>query len=322
MTTVADIEEKDGTYHIVGIHEEVGDRFKKFCLNPSCYTFGLISSEKIVDKFLIKNPEFVLKERRVVIDGNILDIVEINEEIAEIKRLADSGDHEAQFKLGKMYEEGENAGQSFDLAIKYYQMAKNYKLEAKERLKDLLKTYEIRKSTCPICMERFENITKDLFSTICGHSFHMTCLMEALENQSTCPVCRTELGFRCQTKEDGDYSDEEENAVLIDQNIIESKEAINALQSYFSLIAGAQDISNRLSTINRKLTQIKEDINNDNLVQARAFLVENLQLIDRVKHYALDHHISEATIIQGRSISNWMKIIEISTNNIVDFIHF
>ena len=203
-TAIVDLKEENGKYHITSIQEEVGDRFKKFCLNPNCYVFGLISSEEMVNKFLEKNPEFRLKARKVVVEGNVLDIVEIKEEVANIKRLANSGDHKAQYELGQMYEEGSSsgeAGQSLDLAIKYYQMAKDYVPEAKQRLKELIKVYGIVRDSCPICLEKF-NIGNNFCSTFCGHQFHMGCLIDVMKTRNTCPVCRKDLGFKCKKEEE------------------------------------------------------------------------------------------------------------------------
>jgi Ring finger domain len=214
-TVIVDLEKEKGSYHIQGIHRETGDRITKFCLNPSCYIFGLISERNIVEKFLKKNPEFILKQHNVPIEGRILDIVEIKEEIAKLKEQADEGDHKAQYEIGKLYEEGSSrgeAGQSIDLAIKYYQMAKKSVPEANDRVKELLKVYGIIRDTCSVCLERF-SISNNFCSTICGHQFHLTCLMEVMKTRDNCPICRKKFGYKCavdEEKKQEELSEEEE----------------------------------------------------------------------------------------------------------------
>ncbi len=52
---------------------------------------------------------------------------------------------------------------------------------------DLLKM--LKESECPICMESSFATEK----TVCGHSFCKSCLSTHLENNHTCPLCRTSL---------------------------------------------------------------------------------------------------------------------------------
>ena len=48
-----------------------------------------------------------------------------------------------------------------------------------------------KQEDCPICME---NIDTNEIVTHCGHTFHQGCLMEWNHHNTTCPMCRAELG--------------------------------------------------------------------------------------------------------------------------------
>ena len=50
---------------------------------------------------------------------------------------------------------------------------------------------EVFNDDCCICMD---NITNDGFKTKCKHGFHRNCLKKWLQNDSRCPLCRTEIG--------------------------------------------------------------------------------------------------------------------------------
>jgi hypothetical protein len=43
---------------------------------------------------------------------------------------------------------------------------------------------------CPICRE---DMTSDILTTMCGHTFHEKCLMKWLWESVTCPECRHNL---------------------------------------------------------------------------------------------------------------------------------
>ena len=45
---------------------------------------------------------------------------------------------------------------------------------------------------CAICMEELDN-GKNFAKTNCGHSFCLSCLVKALKNNNTCPMCRTNI---------------------------------------------------------------------------------------------------------------------------------
>jgi len=52
--------------------------------------------------------------------------------------------------------------------------------------------YRLEKpSECPVCMEA---LPEQLRPTKCGHYLHKHCLDQWLVNNTTCPVCRTQLG--------------------------------------------------------------------------------------------------------------------------------
>ena len=45
---------------------------------------------------------------------------------------------------------------------------------------------------CAICMDEL-NASKNFAKTNCEHSFCLTCLVKALKNNNTCPMCRTNI---------------------------------------------------------------------------------------------------------------------------------
>ncbi|XP_057474441.1 BRAP2 RING ZnF UBP domain-containing protein 2-like isoform X3 [Actinidia eriantha] len=61
-------------------------------------------------------------------------------------------------------------------------------------------------STCPVCLERLDQDTSGILTTICNHSFHCSCISKWTD--SSCPVCRycqqqseKSICFVCQTSE-------------------------------------------------------------------------------------------------------------------------
>ena len=46
-------------------------------------------------------------------------------------------------------------------------------------------------SACPICTEIF-TLNSKTSSTVCGHVFHKMCISKWLEDQSSCPRCRSD----------------------------------------------------------------------------------------------------------------------------------
>ncbi|KAK6267710.1 hypothetical protein QUC31_011870 [Theobroma cacao] len=60
--------------------------------------------------------------------------------------------------------------------------------------------------SCPVCLERLDQDTSGILTTICNHSFHCSCISKWTD--SSCPVCRycqqqpeTSTCFICQTSE-------------------------------------------------------------------------------------------------------------------------
>ncbi|XP_027341921.1 BRCA1-associated protein isoform X2 [Abrus precatorius] len=60
--------------------------------------------------------------------------------------------------------------------------------------------------TCPVCLERLDQDTSGILTTICNHSFHCSCISKWAD--SSCPVCRycqqqaeKSICFVCQTTE-------------------------------------------------------------------------------------------------------------------------
>ena len=50
------------------------------------------------------------------------------------------------------------------------------------------------KETCVICMEDIDLKTgKNIAKTNCGHTFCLTCLVRALKDNNTCPMCRANI---------------------------------------------------------------------------------------------------------------------------------
>jgi hypothetical protein len=45
---------------------------------------------------------------------------------------------------------------------------------------------------CGICLEKLEVETK-IYKTICGHSFHNSCIHKSMKKTNNCPYCRKEL---------------------------------------------------------------------------------------------------------------------------------
>ena len=53
-------------------------------------------------------------------------------------------------------------------------------------LKSIQKIYDIPQ--CSIC---FNELTSGLATTKCGHIYHASCIIQALEVKTQCPMCRT-----------------------------------------------------------------------------------------------------------------------------------
>ncbi|KAI4355792.1 hypothetical protein L6164_004532 [Bauhinia variegata] len=67
-------------------------------------------------------------------------------------------------------------------------------------------TSSTEQPTCPVCLERLDQDTSGILTTICNHSFHCSCISKW--EDSSCPVCRycqqqaeKSICFVCQTTE-------------------------------------------------------------------------------------------------------------------------
>ena len=73
--------------------------------------------------------------------------------------------------------------------------------------KEEKKESDVESEDCPICMETLDT---NVIVTHCEHKFHSNCLMEWNLQNTTCPLCRAELG----SSEDG-VSEREEKKVYV-----------------------------------------------------------------------------------------------------------
>jgi hypothetical protein len=65
----------------------------------------------------------------------------------------------------------------------------------REALKKNDMSNEEVENLCPICLEcletlKYEDLTHDIATLRCGHTFHLHCIMEWREKQTSCPNCR------------------------------------------------------------------------------------------------------------------------------------
>jgi Ring finger domain len=85
---------------------------------------------------------------------------------------------------------------------------------------DIIERNGIRKGEiCPICVGLLEYVSKDFISTPCRHSFHFKCLFTIMMLSSKCPVCQTELKFKCENEEE---KEEKEDEMDVEENGDES----------------------------------------------------------------------------------------------------
>ena len=61
---------------------------------------------------------------------------------------------------------------------------------------------------CPICYEELKMI--DFTVTKCGHTFHSSCMFQALANNLDCPMCRCQLLAVQEDEDEEDQEDDEE----------------------------------------------------------------------------------------------------------------
>ena len=71
---------------------------------------------------------------------------------------------------------------------------------------------------CAICFENIDQMINVVVNR-CGHSFHASCMFEALEHGPGCPMCRCQLvQFVDSEEEDEDYEDEVEEGEEEDED--------------------------------------------------------------------------------------------------------
>lgn len=46
---------------------------------------------------------------------------------------------------------------------------------------------------CGICLEELEILENNIYKTICGHSFHHSCIHKSMKKSNNCPYCRKEI---------------------------------------------------------------------------------------------------------------------------------
>jgi hypothetical protein len=51
---------------------------------------------------------------------------------------------------------------------------------------------QLKQNTCPICCDDFKNDTK-IFVTCCLHIFCFNCISTWIEENKTCPICRSKM---------------------------------------------------------------------------------------------------------------------------------
>ena len=68
-----------------------------------------------------------------------------------------------------------------------------------EDKKELKKENCVHYGECAICMDELDG-SKNFAKTNCEHSFCLTCLIQALKNNNTCPLCRANIEDEKPTK--------------------------------------------------------------------------------------------------------------------------
>lgn len=74
---------------------------------------------------------------------------------------------------------------------------------------------------CPICYEELKMI--DFTVTKCGHTFHSSCVFQALSNNLDCPMCRCQL-LEVQEEEDSEGEDEDQEGEDDEESVDEGAE--------------------------------------------------------------------------------------------------
>tara|TARA_B100001093_G_C26789881_1_gene998478 strand:- start:904 stop:1614 length:711 start_codon:yes stop_codon:yes gene_type:complete len=129
-------------------------------------------------------------------------------------------------------------------------------LEIKElwKKKERLRIINYETDECCICLDNIHNNNYSILP--CGHKFHFSCILYALNKKQQCPICRIEITFE-QNNEVSDDEDInqyiEQNVDLVNQFIVNAEDrdnlrvrsvTINNLIFFFTLIKNSIDIFN------------------------------------------------------------------------------
>ena len=106
---------------------------------------------------------------------------------------------------------------------------------------DLCKCHYKMTTKCPICLDSLDKI----FTTVCNHDFHESCINTWLETRNTCPMCRHMLIDRVEPHRNMN--------VELRNNLIDMFEYVITIRRFLNL-------SNRPFNLD-----LDEDINNEEL---------------------------------------------------------
>ncbi|CEP10392.1 hypothetical protein [Parasitella parasitica] len=124
--------------------------------------------------------------------------------------------------------------------------------------------------SCPIC----QDLMKEVYVTHCGHSFCHECISLHLDNQSDCPMCRSELNknniypnfqlnklaaYRIQSIKESQPVDQHLNP--IEKLIIESKKSNDSIANTLANSLSCQDLISVFETALSQRRRIEQDEN-------------------------------------------------------------
>jgi hypothetical protein len=141
---------------------------------------------------------------------------------------------------------------------------------------------------CCICMERV--FVDECKETVCNHIFHESCLNRWLEESSSCPLCRTQIGEKVVQQTVPDYyldeyyedeDEDEEEEVRYNRLDYVLDDVVDMLEYSTELLFGDIDPS-RLSRLDR--------------VQHKLYVLENEKYMLMVKRYQDEGELNEGDI--------------------------
>ena len=81
---------------------------------------------------------------------------------------------------------------------------------------------EVEVVECPICYEEINQL-KNCVTTVCGHQFHCSCLMQnSAINGFACPMCRSTMATEDEEEEEEGEYEEDEDEEIDDDNALAS----------------------------------------------------------------------------------------------------